>query len=169
MRATISRGGRVATQELRDPLQEVTLAQPLGPDPFICTSTIYAVELELQAGSLAEDVPLHVTFVECRRDQCAMSIDGKALQRKAISMLGANRSTRVLSFPHTTGNLPILNPLSRPLRAAFSCVCVFLCRWLSIGKRARLGSMNLLDAIQNGMLLLLQPRGSEYRKITIKY
>ena len=52
----------------------VVLAHSLGQGPSVYTSTIHAVELELQAGSLAEEVPLPVKvtpslqFVECRTE-----------------------------------------------------------------------------------------------------
>eukprot|EP00752_Nemacystus_decipiens_P002890 g2689.t1 len=68
----IVRGARNPEQESGTPLKEVTLAQSLGPGPSVYTSVIHAVELELQAGSLAEEVPhpVKVTpslkFVECR-------------------------------------------------------------------------------------------------------
>ena len=71
----IVRGGGNPEQECGAPLKELTLAQSLGPGPSVYTSTIHAVELELQAGSLAEEVPLPVKvtpslqFVECRTEE----------------------------------------------------------------------------------------------------
>lgn len=53
-------------------VEETTLADSLGPGPSTYTSISHAVELELQAGSLADEVllPVKVTpslkFVECR-------------------------------------------------------------------------------------------------------
>lgn len=70
----IVRSGGNPEQESGDPLKEVTLAQSLGPGRSVYTSTIHAVELELQAGSLVEEVPhpVKVTpslkFVECRTE-----------------------------------------------------------------------------------------------------
>lgn len=53
------------------PPQELILAKTLGPQPSIYTSTSHGVELEIQAGSLTEEVHHPVTvsprlqFVEC--------------------------------------------------------------------------------------------------------
>ncbi|CAN0127637.1 unnamed protein product [Scytosiphon promiscuus] len=56
------------------PLQKVTLAKSLGPKPLVYVSTSHGVELEVQAGSLFEEVHHPVTvsprlqFVECRTE-----------------------------------------------------------------------------------------------------
>ena len=56
------------------PLQQVTLAQSLGPKPVTYLSTSHGVELEVQAGSLVEEVHRAVTvsprlqFVACRTE-----------------------------------------------------------------------------------------------------
>ena len=66
--------GRNAEQELDALPRAATLARSLGPDPSTFTSPIHAVELELEAGSLAEEVPFPVKvtpsleFVECRTE-----------------------------------------------------------------------------------------------------
>ena len=66
--------GRNAEQALAASPRAVTLARSLGPDPSTFTSPIHAVELELEAGSLAEEVPFPVKvtqsleFVECRTE-----------------------------------------------------------------------------------------------------
>lgn len=56
------------------PLQETTLAKSLGPKPFVYGSISHGVKLEVQAGSLNEEVHRPVTvsprlqFVECRTE-----------------------------------------------------------------------------------------------------
>lgn len=56
------------------PLQRVTLAKSLGIEAMVYLSTSHGVELEVQAGSLVDEVhhPVtvspHLQFVECRTE-----------------------------------------------------------------------------------------------------
>lgn len=56
------------------PLEKVILAKSLGPNPLVYVSTSHGVELEVQAGSLVEEVHRPVTvsprlqFIECRTE-----------------------------------------------------------------------------------------------------
>lgn len=62
---------RVNTAAARDPI----LTTSLGPAPAIYVSRAHAVELELQAGSLDDEIPLEVTitqglaFVDCGTEE----------------------------------------------------------------------------------------------------
>jgi len=68
------------------PLQQITLAKSLGPKPVTYLSTSHGVELEVQGGSLVEEVHCPVTisprlqFVECHTEGsgrcacCALAI-----------------------------------------------------------------------------------------------
>lgn len=77
MVAVLSRGlddGIPPPQDTASGAREATLTMSLGPGPATYVSDAHAIEFELQAGSLDEELPLQMTisqrlaFVDCRTE-----------------------------------------------------------------------------------------------------